>query len=62
METQTTAPRAIKGYELRVHRGRLAGTIREYAYSQRGRIRRYADRLDQEYGAICCSVRIVFQD
>lgn len=52
--------RSISHYELHVSRGRLAGTVRRYEYANRTRARRFADRLDMEYGAICCSVRPVF--
>jgi hypothetical protein len=50
----------IISYQLIVHRGARAGLSRQYAPNQRTRARRFADRLDMEYGAICCSVRPVF--
>lgn len=50
----------ISHYELKVNRGARAGLVRTYQPSQRIRARRFADRLDNEYGAICCSVRPVF--
>lgn len=52
--------RAITGYRLTVHRGARAGMVREYQPEQRTRARRFADRLDLEYGAICCGVAPIF--
>ncbi len=50
----------VSHYELHVRAGRLAGTVRRYEWAQRTRARRFADKLDLEYGAICCTVRPVF--
>lgn len=50
----------IIGYELKVARGEKAGRTYKYEPAQRIRARRFADRLDNEYGAICCSVRPIF--
>jgi hypothetical protein len=50
----------ITGYTLTVYRGARAGLVRTYQPSQRNAARRFADRLDNEYGAICASVRPVF--
>jgi hypothetical protein len=55
-----TEPLEIRHYELRVTRGARAGLVRVYGYSQRHAARRFADKLDREYGAICASVRPVF--
>lgn len=52
----------ITGYRLTVHRGARAGMVRTYAPAQRTRARRFADRLDLEYGAICCGLSPVFDD
>lgn len=49
-------------YQLTVHRGARAGLTKAYGYSQRIAARRFADKLDREYGAICCSVRPIFAD
>jgi hypothetical protein len=51
----------VQGYELKVHRGARAGEVHHYSPKQRTRARRFADRLDQEYGAICCTVRPIFE-
>jgi hypothetical protein len=50
----------IIGYELTVKRGERAGLVRRYGPDQGTRARRFADRLDNEYGAICASVRPIF--
>ncbi len=50
----------ITGYELKVNRGARAGLTRTYKPAQRTAARRFADRLDLEYGAICASVRPIF--
>lgn len=55
-----TEPREICHYELRVNRGARAGLVKTYGYSQLTTARRFADKLDREYGAICASVRPVF--
>lgn len=52
--------RDIRHYVLTVHRGARAGLTRTYGYAQRTAARRFADKLDLEYGAICASVRPVF--
>lgn len=60
-DTATAAnPVEIRHYELVVHRGARAGLRKTYGYSQRTAARRFADKLDREYGAICASVRPVF--
>lgn len=51
----------ITGYRLTVTRGARAGLVRDYTVTQRTAARRFADRLDQEYGAICASVRPLMQ-
>jgi hypothetical protein len=53
---------AIIAYELTVQRGARAGLVRRYEPAQRVRARRFADKLDLEYGAICASVRPVFSE
>lgn len=50
----------ITGYRLTVHRGARAGLVRDYLPANRTRARRYADRLDLEYGAICCGLSPIF--
>lgn len=50
----------IIGYELKVYRGARAGLVKTYAVGQRTFARRFADRMDNEYGAICASVRPIF--
>jgi hypothetical protein len=50
----------IIGYRLTVSRGARTGLVREYGQAQRNAARRFADRLDQEYGAICASVSPIF--
>lgn len=59
---QEKAPhmRTIIAYELKVHRGARAGLVRRYEPSQRNAARRFADRLDLEYSAICASVQPIF--
>lgn len=52
--------RDIIGYRLTVNRGARAGLVREYEPAQRTRARRFADRLDNDYGAICASVQPIF--
>lgn len=52
--------REIVGYSLIVHRGARAGLTKEYKAGQGTRARRFADKLDMEYGAICASVHPVF--
>lgn len=52
----------ITGYRLTVHRGARAGLVREYTPAQRTRARRFADRLDLEYGAICASVAPIMSE
>jgi hypothetical protein len=52
--------RTITGYQLTVHRGARAGMVRTYGPDKGTQARRFADRLDNEYGAICASVRPVF--
>lgn len=54
--------RNITGYRLTVRAGRLAGTVREYGPNAGTRARRFADRLDNEYGAICATVSPLFSD
>lgn len=51
----------IVGYELVVTRGARAGLKRQYRKAQRIAARRFADKLDLEYGAICASVRPIFE-
>lgn len=53
--------RNIVGYSLIVSRGPRAGLTRTYKPAQRVRARRFADRLDMEYGAICASVHPIFE-
>lgn len=52
----------IIGYVLTVNRGARAGLTRHYDAGQGTRARRFADRLDNEYGAICASVRPIFAE
>lgn len=52
----------ISGYELTVKRGARAGLVRHYLPEQRVAARRFADKLDREYGAICASVRPIFAE
>lgn len=51
----------VTGYRLTVKRGARAGLVREYAAGKRIAARRFADRLDNEYGAICASVQPIYQ-
>ncbi len=46
------------GYVLRVWRGAKAGATR--VYKSAAPARRAADRLDLEYGAVCCTVSPVW--
>lgn len=55
-ETQTI----ITGYELKVSRGAQAGLVKQYLPHQRIQATRFADKLDNEYGAICASVNPIF--
>lgn len=48
--------RTITSYTLTVRRGPRAGLVRHYAPAQGTKARRFADRLDLKYGAICASV------
>lgn len=60
---------SIQGYRLTVKRGARAGLVREYlptAVDGLDRARRdahrFADKLDNDYGAICASVQPLFAD
>jgi hypothetical protein len=50
----------ITGYQLTVSHGLRAGLVRLYSADGRNAACRFADRLDQEYGAICASVSTIF--
>ncbi len=50
----------ITGYKLTVSRGARAGLERTYAAADRKCARRFADRLDMEYGAICARLSPIF--
>lgn len=52
--------RSIIGYTVTVHRGARAGTVKHYKPGQRTMARRFADRMDNDYGAICASCQPVF--
>lgn len=52
----------IIGYKLTVNRGARAGLVREYGPENRKAARRFADKLDNEYGAICASVRPIYAE
>ncbi len=54
---------SITGYTLKVTRGARAGLVKHYgpASASRRLARRFADKLDLEYGAICCSLSPVFE-
>lgn len=54
--------RIITGYTLTVKRGARAGLVRHYAEHKRVAARRFADKLDLEYGAICCTVSPIFAE
>lgn len=47
----------VTAYRLTVQRGARAGMVRDYPATSRTKAQRFADKLDQEYGAICASVR-----
>lgn len=52
---------SIVGYTLIVRRGARAGLTKEYKAGQGAIARRFADKLDREYGAMCASVHPVFE-
>lgn len=52
--------RDIIGYRLTVRRGARAGMTRDYAANKGAAARRFADKLDREYGAICANVQPLF--
>lgn len=59
--------RDIIGYTLTVKRGARAGMTREYLPTNAGGLdmarrsaHRFADKLDNEYGAICASVQPIW--
>lgn len=54
--------RQLLGYELVVSRGARAGLRKKYGSDQAPAARRFANKLDLEYGAICATVSPIYSN